>query len=319
MPRAATALVVLVLAVGAGAALAGAGAGIRLHYWDVAAGMARAEPVRGEGAGTFALIWPRDRHERAAADDAHSLYVETLAELGLAGLVLLALALGAAGRELLRRPRAPGEARALHAVVLAVAVAWALHAGIDWIWEQPAIGVPVFAVAGGALGRPRRGVVQHDGAGLPATARRAAVIVGCCLVALLTGRLALASSDLEASLAAARRDDCPQSTRRAKASLRVRETSDARLVLARCALPVSPAAALAAVDRAVADDPLDWRPHYDRAVVLARLGRDPRPEIGAAHGLNLLEPSVQVALERLAGDDPAAWRSASAGTRFVLP
>ena len=66
--------------------------------------------------------------------DAHNLYLETLAELGPAGLLLLALVFGvplAAVRRARSSPLAAGACGAY--------VAYLVHAFIDWDWEMPAV------------------------------------------------------------------------------------------------------------------------------------------------------------------------------------
>jgi hypothetical protein len=66
--------------------------------------------------------------------DAHSLYVETLAELGPIGLVLLAVALSVpivAAVRVRDDPLAAGAAAAY--------AAFLVHAGLDWDWEMPAV------------------------------------------------------------------------------------------------------------------------------------------------------------------------------------
>ncbi len=66
----------------------------RPHYWHVALDDAAANPVLGSGAGTFGDYWLRHRPVESFARDAHSLYVESLAELGPIGLLLALLARG---------------------------------------------------------------------------------------------------------------------------------------------------------------------------------------------------------------------------------
>src|SRR5439155_6624426 len=73
------------------ARLAGAN---RPHYWRVAWHEVELNPVLGSGAGTFDRYWLLYRPVGSFARDAHSLYLETLAELGPVGLVLLLAALG---------------------------------------------------------------------------------------------------------------------------------------------------------------------------------------------------------------------------------
>src|ERR671928_68894 len=66
----------------------------RPHYWHVAWREVTLNPVLGSGAGTFERYWLLYRPVGSFARDAHSLYLETLAELGPIGLVLLLAALG---------------------------------------------------------------------------------------------------------------------------------------------------------------------------------------------------------------------------------
>ena len=67
--------------------------------------------------------------------DAHNLYLETLAELGAPGLILLLLVLGMPFAAV-KRARA---ATPLAAAACGAYVAFLLHAGIDWDWEMPAV------------------------------------------------------------------------------------------------------------------------------------------------------------------------------------
>lgn len=316
-PRAVVLVCVLSIAVAAVPVVAHAGIGVRVDYWSVGVGMLGAEPLHGEGAGAFAAGWVRDRDRVAATRDAHSLLVETGAELGLVGLALLLAALAVLGRGLVEQARKPrDDEQPLRCAVLAVAGAWTLHASVDWIWEQPAVGVPVLALCGAALARGAPAGLRSVRSG---AIRRVALIAACAGLAIATGRLALAASDLESALAAARRTDCVQARAAAHESMRLRATSSAHVVLASCALPTAPRAALAAIDEALVRDPYNWRMHYDRAIVLGILGRDPRPETGAARALNPLQEVVGIAHARLGTSDPATWRAEAPTLRFVLP
>ena len=85
--------------------------------------------------------------------DGHSLYLETLSELGLVGGLLLVLTLGgilvgAGGM------RAGGHGRALWSALFIAGCVWALHAAQDWVWELPAVTAWLFAAGGIALARP---------------------------------------------------------------------------------------------------------------------------------------------------------------------
>jgi hypothetical protein len=110
--------------------------GYRPMYWHVAWIEYRAHPWLGSGAGTFGDYWLRYGIPGVAggALDAHNLYLETLAELGPAGLALLAamlvLPLAAAVRG--RRQPLVSAAFGAYAALLA-------HAALDWDWEMPAV------------------------------------------------------------------------------------------------------------------------------------------------------------------------------------
>jgi O-Antigen ligase len=106
----------------------------RAEMWHVAVREFKRQPVVGTGAGTFESYWYE--HRRAGTvdtRDAHSLYLETLGELGLIGLVLLVgmLAVPFAGARARGRP--------LVAVALGVYATLLAHAGYDWDWELPAV------------------------------------------------------------------------------------------------------------------------------------------------------------------------------------
>jgi O-antigen ligase len=105
----------------------------RPHYWRVAWREVEQNRLLGSGAGTFDRYWLHYRPVSSFARDAHSLYLETLAELGPIGLLLLLAAL-AAPLLVLRRRRDP-----LLATAAAGYVAFLVHAAVDWDWELPAV------------------------------------------------------------------------------------------------------------------------------------------------------------------------------------
>jgi O-antigen ligase len=107
--------------------------GDRPWYWHVAWQEVGENPVAGSGAGTFELAWLEQRPIPADIRDAHSLYLETLAELGVVGLCLLALVLAV--------PLAAGFRPGASAAATGGYVAFLVHAGLDWDWEMPAVTV----------------------------------------------------------------------------------------------------------------------------------------------------------------------------------
>ena len=100
------------LASGAGATRLTSVTSNRYEYWRVALGAFRDAPLIGTGSGGFRVVWLQERPIRETVRDTHSLEVEVAAELGLVGLLALALMAGGDRR---RRPararRAPAARR----------------------------------------------------------------------------------------------------------------------------------------------------------------------------------------------------------------
>jgi hypothetical protein len=107
----------------------------RYDYWGIAVDTFAEHPLRGIGTGSFRVEWLLHRDRDESVRDAHSLYLEAAAELGIIGLAALAALFGGVIAAA-RRARAPAAAAAL--------ATWAIHAGIDWDWELP--GLTLFAV-----------------------------------------------------------------------------------------------------------------------------------------------------------------------------
>lgn len=123
----------------------------RLDLWEIALDDGAANPLLGDGGGGYQYSYLEDRDVAAQnARDAHSVELETLAELGLPGLVLLAMALAGAVIGALRARRLGPAAASLSAAALTVFAYWLVHASIDWFWAYPAITAPVFALMGSA-------------------------------------------------------------------------------------------------------------------------------------------------------------------------
>jgi hypothetical protein len=137
----------------------------RYDYWRVALRAFGDEPLRGVGAGGWAVYWLRYRTIKEAAQDAHSLPLQTLAELGLVGLILLVAFLGGvawAARDALAR------APALAAGPCAGLVVWLAHAPLDWDWEMPAVTLIAIGLAGALIALPDGvpGSAGESGAGI---------------------------------------------------------------------------------------------------------------------------------------------------------
>jgi hypothetical protein len=124
----------------------------RYTYWKVAIDATSGHLLAGNGGGTFQLLWDPRAPYYSPVENAHSLYVETLAETGVVGLALLGsfflLVLGAAVR-LSRRSRY--EARVRAAGLTGALIAFTVGAAADWLWQVPALPAAFLLLAAALL------------------------------------------------------------------------------------------------------------------------------------------------------------------------
>ncbi len=278
----------------------------RLALWRVGIEHFEHEPWTGDGAGTYRLAWERDRPAQGqAAVDGHSLYVEVLAELGVPGLALLLLALGAGLLAIARGLR--GEERAAHAAALGAGVALLVHAGIDWDWEMPVLWIWFLAACGLAAAAAARGR-GGGGRALPRLAR-VLVALGVLILALTPWSVARSQAALTAASDAFARGDCTQAASLALDSLHALSARPEPLeLLGYCnARAGRDRLAVDAMRAAVRRDPEAWEYRYALALALAVSGADPRAEVAAARRRN---PDAQLAREldaALTGARRAEW------------
>jgi hypothetical protein len=169
-------------------------ASVRAQYWDEALKVYKAHPALGAGAQGYEVARLRYRTGPLTVKHAHGFVVQTLADLGIVGL-LLALALlaswmAAAGRAThpfnrrwrgwreLRAGARPAWARLPKGAqsrygperigllsVLCVVVVFGVHSLIDWTWYVPATAIAALVCAGWLAGRgPLAGIAATPGA-----------------------------------------------------------------------------------------------------------------------------------------------------------
>lgn len=188
--------------------LSGAG---RHDFWRVALDTFGDKPVLGTGAGTYEFAWEERRSIELPVHDAHSLYLEAFAELGVLGGILVLVLVGSllwAGLSAWRA--APHPRRELYGALFATTLAFAVGAAFDWFWELAAIGA-IFFLAGGVLVAVRclqlarakaseNGVAEGRRYGFAAASLAVAWIAAVALVGpLLVDRELDASRDAAAS------------------------------------------------------------------------------------------------------------------------
>jgi hypothetical protein len=279
----------------------------RVPLWNAALDIYRTQRLRGTGAGTYQQYYPQFRSEDAYVTDAHSLYLQSLAELGVVGGALIVLVVLALLGGLASRIRGPD--RALYAALLAVALAWAVHGAIDWDWQMPAVTLVPFILAGLALARP-----ASDGAGLRGLPAGRTLVALCWIVLAVAPLLVGVSyARLQSAGRALQRGDCATAKHDALSSLSLSaKRPQAYAIVGVCDLREGFApAALSAMTKAVALEPGSWEEQFWLAVARAGDGRDPRAAARAALALNPREPLLRNTLARLRRADPRGWEAAA--------
>ena len=159
---------------------------VRARYWDEALRIFGDNPGVGVGAGSYATVRKRYRTDDPAVRHAHGYVVQTLADLGLAGLavslaLLAAWLAGAARATGLRRrdrgrPFTPERIGLL--TLVATVVVFGVHSFVDWTWVVPANAAVALLAAGWVAGRgplssEREGAaVRRAGTGAAGLAQR---------------------------------------------------------------------------------------------------------------------------------------------------
>jgi O-antigen ligase len=113
----------------------------RVAYWRAAAKDLRSHVLAGSGGGTYASYWSR-HPERAQLIplEAHSLYLETGAELGVVGLAVVLATTGLPLLTVLRRDSIHVLRRdPIRLGATCAYIAFVIHAAVDWDWEIPVV------------------------------------------------------------------------------------------------------------------------------------------------------------------------------------
>jgi tetratricopeptide (TPR) repeat protein len=132
--------------------LSGSGNG-RWQLWDSALKEFESKPLIGRGAGSYQQWWLQHGSLPLYVQSAHSLYLQTLGELGIIGFLLLAGAfIAGLAAAAMRVIRASAADRITLAAVTSAFAAFALAAGVDWMWELTIVTVVGIVCLGLAVG-----------------------------------------------------------------------------------------------------------------------------------------------------------------------
>jgi O-antigen ligase len=247
-----------------------------------------AHPLVGSGAGSFERWWLAHRTSAYFVTYAHNLYLQTLAELGIIGLLLLIVMLGTPLVAAVRARKNPLVAPAAGAYV-----AFLLHAAIDWDWEVPAVTLlALFTGAALVVAAHRGGTAPEPMRTGPRAAIGAIAIVAAVVAFVgLIGNIALSRSTL-----AAFAGNGPRAAAEAeKAHTWAPWSAEALDQLGRSRLIAgSKSAGFEALRQAAADDPGDWQIWFDIAAVAT--GAEQRAALARAKALNPQGPEIAAAL-----------------------
>jgi hypothetical protein len=275
----------------------------RTDLWQVALHAFAASPIQGSGAGTYQTIWDQKRPRFAYTVNTHSLYLQAMAELGLPGVLLLLVVVGATIFGIAVRARR--SQRALYGTLLALAVVWALHAGVDWDWEMPVVTLGFFAAAGLALSSGKR-----DGRGwIPTHNARLTIALLCLLTLVLPVSLIGSQSRLGDAEHALYASNCAAATPAALSSIGWLDLRpEPYEIVGFCDLRRGlPRLGVTAMRAALRHDPHSWEAYYALAIAQASAGIDPRGSAATALRLNPLERLTRQAARELRSSSPIEW------------
>jgi hypothetical protein len=261
----------------------------RVNLWREGWQEFLAHPIAGGGAGSFEGWWLQHRRSDLKVKDAHSLYLEKLAEGGVVWAALLVAALAVPLAAVARSRRHP-----FVPVAASAYAAFLVHASIDWDWEVPVVVLAALLCAGVILetaGPSRSGL-----AGTPTWRRSLSLALTLGLMPLvfvgLVGNMAVAQAQ-----AAAQRGDWAASARAAtRAQHWAPWLSDPYRLQGEAQLSLGDTGkAIASFQRAIGKSPKDWNLWFDLA--RASEGRSQRRALREARMLNPIGSEI-VRLQR---------------------
>ena len=184
----------------------------RYQFWVSTLDQNATAPLIGTGSGTFQFWWPREGDTTETVRDAHSLYMQTLGELGIVGLLLLLSFLAWVFVSGLRTALLSDAAeRSRLAAALAGFSVFLMTAAVDWMWQIPVVPVAALLLAcgllvsGGDAAKPRLSVPWRLGTAAVAALAIVAIAIPLASTSLVRqSQTAVREGDLAAALADAK-------------------------------------------------------------------------------------------------------------------
>jgi hypothetical protein len=180
----------------------------RYQFWSSTLDQNATAPLVGTGSGTFQFWWAREGDTAETVRDAHSLYMQTLGELGIVGLLLLLSFFAWVFVSGLRAALLSDAAeRSRLAAALAGFSVFLMTAAVDWMWQIPVVPVAALLlacgllVAGGGSEKPRLSVPWRVGVAVAALLAIVAIAIPLASTSLVRqSQAAVREGDLTAAL-----------------------------------------------------------------------------------------------------------------------
>jgi O-antigen ligase len=235
------------------------GAGNRYDYWRIAWNVFESEPLIGIGAGNYPRPYFAQRATTEDVQQPHSIEMQALSELGVAGALLLCAFIGGVAWGAMRTRRDAARAplrRALTVAALGMFTVWLAQTSVDWMHLLPGLTAIALAAASALLWQRAapRAALAADPAPTAARAR------GGRAVAALSGRgaAAIGISGVVVTLILA------------GASLSRQSLADEYRSRAQSELASNPAKALSDANRSLDIDSDSLQSYFVKAAALAR-------------------------------------------------
>jgi hypothetical protein len=305
----------------------------RVVQWELGWETFEKHPLLGTGAGTYAQVWAKEGNGDFKVVNAHSIYFETMSNLGAPGLIFFLLALFSILVGLALRIRGPD--KVLYATLFVAALTWSIHAGFDWDWEMPATGFFIFGLGGMAIAARASGSTEVGTASADKSAEadakpvpsrspnrplRIALGIGCLVLVVTPALMAISQGMLNSAVRNLQAGNCGEASHDALDAIHVLSVRpEPYQVLGFCDSRAGEhQLAIQLLETAVERDPDEWESYYGLALVKGAAGVDPRADARKAHELAPHVLLTEEAVEMFETKDPEKWRRRALKARLPI-